>query len=761
MIARYWKQFIFTMIIILGIVFTTWLLARNSINRYSQTMNRNLLEQVKNTVNMKLVEVNNTSAQMSFAKNLSILIRSDDLFSHDMAAMTYAYEADLDDYSMYNQYIVLNFVVFFKSGYVIMPNIGQDLVSFSSSFQDPLTRTVMDIPSFNAYLFEKNNHVGAKLIYRQNNKDIEVLPFIKWVGGSSKDNAGAIVILIDSGKLTDLLNKSVTTSKSLFAITDPNGIPILANREMSSEEKEIVGLHPDQTYFEQNLSDGRMFFVNKAEFNNWRYVLISDISEINSDLNELMFLIILVSVLSIIIVVGALISTIIKSQSLLMPIYNIMKMDDTQKYSLKKDDIYAYLKNGINQLQNDKDYLKKTLDSQLPVVREVLLNNILKGEIFDAGDIRLNLKKLGFEPQNDLYCVAVVNVNPCEEKSIKRISVDEAKNIIKSALKHFASAVLTCDLNKYDIALIMNLPSREKGVNNRDFISNILTSLEKLFSEKYPLRLIITVGGIYERQNGISRSYGEAKSLQGMELMETGSNLVWYDDIDYANDMYYYPPELETRLINTIKSGNKESVTAVVKEIFDINLKEKKVSNDVMMAFLYDFYGSILKALTQKNENPALRNEIYKLFASDYEKIGSLEFQQTFLNYVYILCDNFGQNQKSHNEVLSHKIKEYIMQHYGETTLSLTSVADEFHLSSGYLSIFFKEQVGESFSDYLMRIRLEKAKTLLLTTHLTVSDITNQTGYASPNSFCRAFKRNYGVSALELKNSAIEENDVQ
>ena len=753
MIARYWKQFFATIIIILGVVLVTWLLAKSSINSYSQSMSRNLLQQVKSTVNMRLEEVNNTAVQMSFSKNLSILRRSDDLFSNDMASTTYDYEQNLEDYGLYNQYIVLNFVVFFKSRYVIMPKSGQDLISFCNLFRDSTTNTAMTPTSFAKYVFMKNNIVGKTLLYKQNDKYIEVLPFIKWVGESGKDNSGAIIILIDSSKLTELLNQSVTTKKSVFAVTDSAGNVILSNHKVNDGEANISKQNLQFESYEKKLSNGRMVFESNSDFNDWRFVLISDISEVNSNLNDLMILILLVCVLFILIVVAALISMVRKNQSLLMPIYKIINLDDIQKYQLKKDDIYGYLKDSVNQLLNDKNYLNTTLESQMPVIREVLLNNMLKGELFDVEDIKQNMQKFGFTPENDYYCVAIVSFNLTQTDTGSESVLGEAKNAFKQALKHFSKAVLTCDLNKYDIALIINLSSSDENSHNKEFISDILTSLVKLINENYSFRLRITVGSTYYGEKGISRSYEEAKSIQGMNLMEPVDELEWYDKTNITNSAYYYPIELETRLINTIKSGNRSGVEEVIKEIFNINLKEKNISSEVLTVFLHDFYGSILKALSLRNENSSLRNEIYKMFTTNYEKIGTLEFQTTFLDYIYRLCDSFNQNQKSHNEVLANKIKGYIQENYPNYELSLTSVADEFHISSGYLSIFFKEQVGDSFSDYLMKIRLGKAKELLNTTNLSVNDIAVKIGYGSTNTFCRAFKRFYGISAMEMKNT--------
>jgi YesN/AraC family two-component response regulator len=78
-------------------------------------------------------------------------------------------------------------------------------------------------------------------------------------------------------------------------------------------------------------------------------------------------------------------------------------------------------------------------------------------------------------------------------------------------------------------------------------------------------------------------------------------------------------------------------------------------------------------------------------------------------------------------------------------------VADEFDLTTVYLSRFFKEQTGENFMDYLNNLRLEMAITLFKDENLHISDISNMVGYTNLNSFTRLFKRYKGITPSEFK----------
>lgn len=92
------------------------------------------------------------------------------------------------------------------------------------------------------------------------------------------------------------------------------------------------------------------------------------------------------------------------------------------------------------------------------------------------------------------------------------------------------------------------------------------------------------------------------------------------------------------------------------------------------------------------------------------------------------------------------KIKNYIEQNYSDGNLSVKAIADEFQMSFNYISKYFKEHTGEGMAKYIIDIRIEKAKELLLDTHDTVAKIAGKTGFYSSNVFIRTFKKVVGVT---------------
>ena len=72
-------------------------------------------------------------------------------------------------------------------------------------------------------------------------------------------------------------------------------------------------------------------------------------------------------------------------------------------------------------------------------------------------------------------------------------------------------------------------------------------------------------------------------------------------------------------------------------------------------------------------------------------------------------------------------------------------------LSSGYLSTFFKQETGTTFSDYILAEKMRRAKELLLQIRYKTYDVAEILGYENPKNFSRAFRMYYGMSPREFR----------
>jgi AraC-like DNA-binding protein len=103
------------------------------------------------------------------------------------------------------------------------------------------------------------------------------------------------------------------------------------------------------------------------------------------------------------------------------------------------------------------------------------------------------------------------------------------------------------------------------------------------------------------------------------------------------------------------------------------------------------------------------------------------------------------------------RIRQYIDNHI-EEDVSLKRVAQEFFLNTSYLSRLFKSKAGVTFSDYISMRKIERAKSLLTETDLTVAQISLRLNYPEQNSFSRFFKGKVGMSPQTYRSQNTERN---
>ena len=84
-------------------------------------------------------------------------------------------------------------------------------------------------------------------------------------------------------------------------------------------------------------------------------------------------------------------------------------------------------------------------------------------------------------------------------------------------------------------------------------------------------------------------------------------------------------------------------------------------------------------------------------------------------------------------------VVQYVKEHYAES-ITLNMMADIVYLSPSYLSSLFKSKQGKSFIDFLTEERIEKAKTMLLSSDEKIQVISDSTGFTNIRHFNRVFK---------------------
>ncbi|WP_179140103.1 helix-turn-helix domain-containing protein [Chryseobacterium sp. YR221] len=126
-------------------------------------------------------------------------------------------------------------------------------------------------------------------------------------------------------------------------------------------------------------------------------------------------------------------------------------------------------------------------------------------------------------------------------------------------------------------------------------------------------------------------------------------------------------------------------------------------------------------------------------------------------------CDRYYNRQfltrKKVNSDLLSKLEILLDDYFKNDKLTISgiptvySIAEQLHLSANYLSDMLRVQTGQTTQQHIQNRLIEKAKELLSTTSMSVSEIAYQLGFEHPQSFHRLFKSRTSLSPLEFRSS--------
>lgn len=125
------------------------------------------------------------------------------------------------------------------------------------------------------------------------------------------------------------------------------------------------------------------------------------------------------------------------------------------------------------------------------------------------------------------------------------------------------------------------------------------------------------------------------------------------------------------------------------------------------------------------------------------------QLAQWLADKISAICNSrLWRGNSKHRQAVDFMI-QYIHEHYAED-ITLSDLADKVYISRNYLSTIFKNMTGESVNTYVTRVRIEKARELLLERNMLVYEVAEKVGYKNVPYFSTLFKKFTGMNPTEL-----------
>ncbi|WP_017471364.1 response regulator [Amphibacillus jilinensis] len=95
-------------------------------------------------------------------------------------------------------------------------------------------------------------------------------------------------------------------------------------------------------------------------------------------------------------------------------------------------------------------------------------------------------------------------------------------------------------------------------------------------------------------------------------------------------------------------------------------------------------------------------------------------------------------------------VRDYIDRNYSDADISLSKIADEFHVTREYLSRVFKQRYGNNLTEYIIELKMKKAEALIVNDAVKIKHAAEQVGYGDLSYFYRVWKKYFRCTPKEL-----------
>jgi len=260
-------------------------------------------------------------------------------------------------------------------------------------------------------------------------------------------------------------------------------------------------------------------------------------------------------------------------------------------------------------------------------------------------------------------------------------------------------------------------------------------------------RATIGISRAVERAELLPEAYREAAQAAGRREWVGGGHLIPFDIVHAVEAAGRTLLGKELLLASEIRAGNEGAVSSILREwsewLGKLPADQVKLIASQMILFVLRVVRGSHRPRPEEDARPdpllrlaAMRDpaEIVRFAGDCFLDIGR----------------SIRRSRENGVPFMFEQAKKWIRERLHED-VGLNDLARHLHLSPKYVSARFKQVTGESFADYVTRIRFDRSRELLLDPARKVSEVAEAVGFADTNYFSIAFKRHTGLTPTEFR----------
>ena len=370
----------------------------------------------------------------------------------------------------------------------------------------------------------------------------------------------------------------------------------------------------------------------------------------------------------------------------------------------------------------------------------------------DMGECIRNLEGMGIFLDATDYRVAVLSIDLYSELHEQNLEQRQESALMAFVVYNISDEIVS----NYDAGIAYQESNNKTGIlfktnRPREFfgtVKKICGEIQEKVYETMKLEISIAVGPYVKKTDELHFSYDRANEALSYRYLLGGNLLLDLEsDAKFENDISLYI-EL-TQLSEAVRKNQKREVERILKIIHD-KIMESRVNKSRACLYMQQVIRTLSELVEKVHPDPRrIQEERNQLLGKISEKKTFEKAFDVVECYANGACDYLKMENSSSGKRQAMEAVEYIKENYADPDLNLNGIYAHLGISTSHLSSIFKEETGETFMEFLIRIRMEKAKELLEHTSLKNYEIAERVGFADPHYFGISFKKMTGKTPTE------------
>ncbi|BFH61327.1 response regulator [Paenibacillus azoreducens] len=408
----------------------------------------------------------------------------------------------------------------------------------------------------------------------------------------------------------------------------------------------------------------------------------------------------------------------------------------------------------VTRQHEDLSRLYSQLKQSLPLLKERFLERLVVNGL-KAPEIAERFQYFGLNPLAPLQLVMVVDIDDFGERQIRSDRGGDTEILRYAAfnvLEEIAGreGQLLFRTREERIVLLLAGEPEESALYEQAY--RIAEEARYYIDKFLKFTVSIGVGQAVRNAEELPVSYANALSALDYRFLLGKNRVLSILDVEGRPAGGTQPRnDWDRQLASAVKTGSLQDVRQLIQK-FVADLKVSMAPLDSSILHIQKVILSLVNA-TQE-----LGLEDFRIQLTDVYKFKTLDeignwLEESAASVMTAIADN--RNHYTLAQV--RKAAEYIETHYSQEKISLQDICRHVLMSTSYFSLVFKQHTGETFVEYLTRVRMDKAKELLQHTALKLYEIAGKVGYGDPNYFSILFKKHAGMTPREYRERLAKE----